>query len=217
MKRKYDCTIHIRLLLHEISLFMTNSIRIKLFCRRVRLIRQTSSRQVTSMSPSKVPPTDPHSIPLLTGPQDDEEQQRLDPNQPLYTPHPPSKRSVLNRYSWIVAAALLILFIGLLVVPTPSHNPKDTDDDYDDDTPIPDSSEICKQLSLEKLPDDDILRALATALNSDEYLRDSVQRLSGAVKIPTESYDDMGPVGEDSRWDVFGEFHEYLEKTYPHV
>ncbi len=30
--------------------------------------------------------------------------------------------------------------------------------------------------------------------------------LSGAVKIPTESYDVMGPVGEDPRWDVFYKF-----------
>jgi Gly-Xaa carboxypeptidase len=30
--------------------------------------------------------------------------------------------------------------------------------------------------------------------------------LSGAVKIPTEIFDVMGPVGEDPRWDVFYDF-----------
>jgi len=44
-----------------------------------------------------------------------------------------------------------------------------------------------------------------------------VERLAGAIGIPTESFDDMGPVGEDPRWDIFQDFHEYLAKTYPNV
>jgi Gly-Xaa carboxypeptidase len=32
--------------------------------------------------------------------------------------------------------------------------------------------------------------------------------LSGAVKIPTEIYDVMGPIGKDPRWDVFYTFAE---------
>ena len=70
---------------------------------------------------------------------------------------------------------------------------------------------------MKKLPDDDISRALEKALKSDDYRRDSAQRLSGAVQIATESFDDMGPVGQDLRWDVFHEFHNYLEKIYPIV
>ena len=171
------------------------------------------------MPSSKPPSSDPHSIPLLySNPQDDEEQQRTDLNQPLYPPHPPPKRSTLNRYSWIVAVVLLVIFIGLLAVPKPqSRKPGDIEDDYGEDAPIPDSSGICRQSHMKKLPDDDISRALEKALRSDDYLRDSVQRLSGAVQIRTESFDDMGPVGEDPRWDVFGEFHNYLAKIYPNV
>ncbi|KAF8761518.1 carboxypeptidase s [Rhizoctonia solani] len=33
----------------------------------------------------------------------------------------------------------------------------------------------------------------------------------------TESYDKMGPVGTDPRWDVFYKFSEHLEKTFPKV
>lgn len=33
-----------------------------------------------------------------------------------------------------------------------------------------------------------------------------VEWMSGAVKVPTQSYDGMGEVGEDSRWDVFYQF-----------
>jgi len=43
------------------------------------------------------------------------------------------------------------------------------------------------------------------------------ERLSGAVKIPTVTYDGMKKVGEDPRWDVFYEFAAYLKKTFPKV
>lgn len=31
----------------------------------------------------------------------------------------------------------------------------------------------------------------------------------------TESYDDLGPVGEDPRWDIFAKFHAYLRVSFP--
>lgn len=40
---------------------------------------------------------------------------------------------------------------------------------------------------------------------------------SGAIQIPTEIFDVMGPVNEDARYKVFGDFAEYLEKSYPLV
>ncbi|KAH9851926.1 carboxypeptidase S [Lenzites betulinus] len=53
---------------------------------------------------------------------------------------------------------------------------------------------------------------------ADETYKARVYKaLSGAVQIPTESYDDLGPVGVDERWNTFATFHEYLEKTYPRV
>ncbi|KAH0387712.1 carboxypeptidase S, partial [Aureobasidium melanogenum] len=60
-------------------------------------------------------------------------------------------------------------------------------------------------------------------VNMDAYLKSpafqnaSIQRLSGAVQIDTQSFDDLGKVGEDKRWEVFFPFHEYLEKTFPLV
>ena len=43
----------------------------------------------------------------------------------------------------------------------------------------------------------------------------TIRRLSGAVQVKTESFDDLGEIGEDPRWDVFYDFHKYLEKTFP--
>ena len=161
--------------------------------------------------------SDSHDIPLLSDSQDDEEQQRLATDQPLYTRYAPPKRPLVNRYSSIVAGILLVIFIGLLLIPKPSNTQADIDDDYDYDIPIPDSSGICKQLEPMELPNDHIQEALERALQSDIYRQGSVQRLSGAVQIPTESFDDMGPADEDPRWQVFQRFHNYLMETYPEV
>jgi len=60
-------------------------------------------------------------------------------------------------------------------------------------------------------------RDLVADLSTDDFFDASVKRLQGAVKIPTESYDDMKLVGDDPRWDIFADFHEYLDKTFPLV
>ncbi|KAF2706189.1 vacuolar carboxypeptidase-like protein Cps1 [Pleomassaria siparia CBS 279.74] len=63
----------------------------------------------------------------------------------------------------------------------------------------------------------DELDHMANVLQLDTFRNLSIQRLSGAVQIPTESFDDMGEVGKDPRWDIFGPFAAYLEKTFPLV
>ncbi|KAF8449022.1 hypothetical protein L210DRAFT_847620 [Boletus edulis BED1] len=45
----------------------------------------------------------------------------------------------------------------------------------------------------------------------------AVDWLSGAIQIPTESYDQMDPVGVDPRWEKFAAFHDYLVKAFPLV
>ncbi len=54
-------------------------------------------------------------------------------------------------------------------------------------------------------------------LSSSSFENKSIERLSGAVKIPTMSFDDMGAIGEDKRWDIMYDFASYLEKTFPVV
>ncbi|KDR84553.1 hypothetical protein GALMADRAFT_262764 [Galerina marginata CBS 339.88] len=49
------------------------------------------------------------------------------------------------------------------------------------------------------------------------FAEDSARRLAGAVKIPTMSFDDMGPVDKDTRWAPFKEMHSYLRTTFPTV
>jgi Gly-Xaa carboxypeptidase len=52
-------------------------------------------------------------------------------------------------------------------------------------------------------------------LETEKFKNESIARLSGAVKIPTMSFDDMGKIGEDKRWDIFYEFAQYLKDTFP--
>jgi Gly-Xaa carboxypeptidase len=54
-------------------------------------------------------------------------------------------------------------------------------------------------------------------IETEQFRNESVARLGGAVKIPTQSYDDMGPIGEDSRWDIFYQFSDYLKSQFPGV
>ncbi|KAH8882921.1 carboxypeptidase S [Thozetella sp. PMI_491] len=54
-------------------------------------------------------------------------------------------------------------------------------------------------------------------LLSPEFEKGTVERLAAAVQIKTETFDDLGEIGVDKRWDVFQDFHAFLEKTFPAV
>lgn len=54
-------------------------------------------------------------------------------------------------------------------------------------------------------------------LKSPDFQNKSIKALSGAVQRQTQSFDDMGPIGEDVRWDVFYAFKSYLSDIFPLV
>lgn len=51
----------------------------------------------------------------------------------------------------------------------------------------------------------------------ESYKKKSLEAWTKAIQIPSISYDDMGEVGEDSRWDVFKRFDLYFNSTFPKV
>ncbi|KAI1126409.1 peptidase family M20/M25/M40 [Nemania abortiva] len=63
----------------------------------------------------------------------------------------------------------------------------------------------------------DKLTDMETYLDSSEFRDCAVENMAGAIRIKTESFDNMGAIGDDARWDVFFEFAAYLEKTFPLV
>ncbi|KAI0629265.1 carboxypeptidase S [Trametes polyzona] len=60
-------------------------------------------------------------------------------------------------------------------------------------------------------------RILTSLFADNEYELAAYEAFGGAIRIPTESFDDMGPVGNDTRWDIYSELHTYLEKTFQRV
>ena len=83
--------------------------------------------------------------------------------------------------------------------------------------PAPVATSQCpEQLSIgpkshPEITDRNILKLFPSA----EFKNLSVTRLQGAVQIPTVSYDDNGPLGEDPRWDVFYDLEDYFKTTFP--
>ncbi|KAI6117457.1 carboxypeptidase S [Pisolithus croceorrhizus] len=77
---------------------------------------------------------------------------------------------------------------------------------------------ICPQVP-ELIPqrDFDIWESLGATYDTDIFKAKAVRWLAGAVQVPTESYDSLGPVGTDPRWDKFYAFHAYLQKAFPLV
>ncbi|RDB23324.1 Carboxypeptidase S [Hypsizygus marmoreus] len=63
----------------------------------------------------------------------------------------------------------------------------------------------------------ELWNSLTATIGTASFKSRAVEWLGGAVRVPTESFDDLGPVGKDRRWDVFAPFHEYLLGTYPLV
>lgn len=50
-----------------------------------------------------------------------------------------------------------------------------------------------------------------------EYRNYSVGVWAKSVQLATESFDDMRPVGDDKRWDIFYSFEKYLLDTFPKI
>lgn len=127
----------------------------------------------------------------------------------------PVRRNGWLRFCAIVALELLLLLkmgctvssIGRYII-TRHH---------DSDTTLA-AGEQCRQAGplfpREKSPG---LERLDEFLASAQFLNASISRMAGAIQIPTVTYDDMGEVGDDDRFDAFFDLAAYLERTFPLV
>ncbi|OJJ58209.1 hypothetical protein ASPSYDRAFT_90395 [Aspergillus sydowii CBS 593.65] len=64
-------------------------------------------------------------------------------------------------------------------------------------------------------PAGDGLPSAASLFSSDEALERQVKRHQAIVRVPSVSYDDLGEIGEDERWNPFYELFPVIQKTYP--
>ncbi|CAE6427932.1 unnamed protein product [Rhizoctonia solani] len=130
------------------------------------------------------------------------------------TSEPVGRKNFKNTRLALIGA----LFAGLLVLypiscSIPNHPPHRTEHAVN-------LRDVCPQVDPLQ-PASDANRKLAeelgAAFNDPNFEAVAAEYLGAAVRIPTESYDKMGPVGTDPRWDVFYKFSEHLEKTFPKV
>ncbi|KIK98243.1 hypothetical protein PAXRUDRAFT_824097 [Paxillus rubicundulus Ve08.2h10] len=80
------------------------------------------------------------------------------------------------------------------------------------------NADVCPQVS-ELIPQKNnaLWETLSIIYGTEAFKTKAIDWLSGAVQVPTESYDTMEPVGVDPRWEKFAVFHNYLLKSFPLV
>ncbi|KAK2806548.1 hypothetical protein FQN51_006514 [Onygenales sp. PD_10] len=54
-------------------------------------------------------------------------------------------------------------------------------------------------------------------VSSLAYRDEIIQKLVGIIQIPSESHDDLGPIGTDERWNIFYKIEGYIKAKYPAV
>ncbi|PVI05162.1 carboxypeptidase S [Periconia macrospinosa] len=124
--------------------------------------------------------------------------------------------NVSKNYNYLIKATIILLLTGLLFRNyileslTLSWSPQ-PENPAKSEPKCPQVEPLYPSQTTKELDD------LEDYLKSDSFRSKSIERLSGAVQIPTQSFDDSGNVGEDPRWDIFYSFADYLSTTFPLV
>ncbi|KAJ7474443.1 hypothetical protein B0H11DRAFT_2174137 [Mycena galericulata] len=125
----------------------------------------------------------------------------------------PAPRPRRPRWPMLLAGVALAGFLHLLI--TSPATPRRL---CGLDPISPPATNVCPQASALVPEKNGALWSELTALHAtDAFLQRAVAQLSAAVRIPTETFDAMGPVGEDPRWVSRGPFVEHLGVAFPLV
>ncbi|CEN59255.1 hypothetical protein ASPCAL01707 [Aspergillus calidoustus] len=81
----------------------------------------------------------------------------------------------------------------------------------------PQNPSICPQVPALSPKSHEIEQSILAKTSSPTYHKSIITKLTGLIQIPSESYDDLGPIGTDPRWDIFYSIEEYIKKEYPAV
>ena len=79
------------------------------------------------------------------------------------------------------------------------------------------SGGTCQQVPMLSPRNHGVERYIKTTVGSKTYQNQIIDKLRGIIRIPSESYDELGPIGEDNRWDVFYQVEHYIQEMYPKV
>ncbi|KAJ5176971.1 uncharacterized protein N7482_002848 [Penicillium canariense] len=132
------------------------------------------------------------------------------------TEHTSARQDKSSRSYWLMYGALLIglatAFITLFNNPIQSSSlPKL--DVYGPGA----ESELCQQVPKLSPKNKKVEQFVRERVDSTEYHQEIINKLSGIIQIPSESYDDLGPIGEDDRWNIFFQVEDYIKASYPTV
>lgn len=81
----------------------------------------------------------------------------------------------------------------------------------------PGASGVCQQVSGLSPTNAKVEQFIRDQVESPEYHTEIIDKLAKIVQIPSESYDDLGLVGEDERWNIFFEIEKFILLNYPTV
>ncbi len=131
------------------------------------------------------------------------------------SPSPPKSNGLKRRvWKWIVPALLATTIVLTLAVTDIRGDGGDFQSmSLSGHSACPQYPPL-KPLNSEREKFEDELKA---EIDSEAFFAKSLKRMQGAVQIPTESFDDMGKVGNDSRWDIFQDLHAFLADAFPLV
>lgn len=116
---------------------------------------------------------------------------------------PEKKRCGLSRHWKLLAALGAVLVFGTLLTGETSTNS------------LAEKSEKCGKIA-PLVPG--FNRSIDLILNDPEFKKSSIEKLSGAIQIPTEIQDvNPKPADDPDYYKHFYEFHRFLEKTFPLV
>lgn len=136
-----------------------------------------------------------------------------------------SRGSSFSRHKWILALVFASAVCYTLQPATNGIRASCAEPEVD----------LCPQVAaLSPSKNTGLFETLGQTYRTEAFLQRAVELLGGAVRIPyvplsysvitllifrlsTQSYDDLGPIGEDPRWETFVPFQEYLLKAYPQV
>lgn len=132
------------------------------------------------------------------------------------TEHINPRRDKRSTSSWFMHGALVIGLVSALIAFNNYQTRSSSPPGLDIYKPGGNSG-ICQQVQKLSPRNKQVEQYVREKVDSVEYSREIINKLSGIIRIPSESYDDLGPIGEDDRWNIFFQVEHYIKAKYPTV
>ncbi|KAI0545225.1 peptidase family M20/M25/M40 [Xylaria curta] len=128
----------------------------------------------------------------------------------------PLSRAAARQSRWRLAGTLLLYVTSIAAVSKLSFDSYQRVIAGSENLAV--SSAKCPQVDpLEPYHQTPALLEMEEFIRSTKFEQETMERMACAISFRTETYDDLGLVGEDPRWNVFCELERYLGKAFPAI